>query len=210
MAWTSGFDCDAKGKIGRFEKGVLLFCNYDEPAIVIEKCLEPTITQLTLPKEMARNGRVYPVTELSEQAFLGCENLIEIELSESIKKIAAGAFHNCHGLRVIKVNNKIPPAFSSHFGKELAWSEVFEPYHKQVVIVVPEGCCEVYRNNPEWSNFYSIVDVMPSRTELNLNEKNMKINQLKSDIKKVDKDIARLDEWLGALRRARNFATGKK
>ncbi len=68
---------------------------------------------LTIPASVEVDGSSYAVTEIGENAFLGCANLTEVVLSEGIGSISRRAFSGCGNLTKVSI-----PATVSFIGMD--------------------------------------------------------------------------------------------
>ena len=76
---------------------------------------------LTIPSTVTIDGVEYAVTEIRTNAFLGCEKLKSIEISEGVETIGDKAFSGCKNLESISI-----PSSVNNFG---GW-DVFESCEK--------------------------------------------------------------------------------
>ena len=109
--------------------------------------------------------------EIGSQAFFACDNLQDIVIPKSVTKVGAAAFSGCkalknitidgtpelgefafanlEGVKVIKVNSKIPPK---------AASTAFSGMNMRgVKLVMPRGSEKLYRKAPGWNHFFGEV-----------------------------------------------------
>lgn len=56
---------------------------------------------LNLPSQVTYNGVTYSVTEISEQAFYGCEEFYSLSVPSSVEQIGAQAFQQCTNLQKV-------------------------------------------------------------------------------------------------------------
>ena len=109
--------------------------------------------------------------EIGSQAFFACDNLQDVVIPKSVTKVGAAAFSGCkalknitidgtpelgefafanlEGVKVIKVNSKIPPKAAS-----TAFSGV---NMRGVKLVMPRGSEKLYRKAPGWNHFFGEV-----------------------------------------------------
>ena len=91
---------------------------------------------------------------IGNYSFHDCKSLTSITLPETIKSIGRACFKNCIGLRNIYVNAINPPVLS-----ETAFLHSYNGTMKdQIVVYVPTGKADAYRNSNEWSTFTHIID----------------------------------------------------
>ena len=109
--------------------------------------------------------------EIGSQAFFACDNLQDVVIPKSVTKVGAAAFSGCkalknitidgtpelgefafanlEGVKVIKVNSKIPPK---------AASTAFSGMNMRgVKLVMPRGSEKLYRKAPGWNHFFGEV-----------------------------------------------------
>lgn len=197
------FSAFAQGKIARFQQGIFLYSNWDAPGMALDTCLDRSITEVEIPDFITVNGRSYPVWEIGPRAFDGCRNLKTVILGKSVGLIMRGAFHNCPNLRVLINPNPVPfkmednhPFYGGKF------NDIFESYHAQaVVLVVPPGCEDVYRNAPGWKNFQTIQSKMPTADQLNNSVIESRLGQLENELQQAREHVRRLEVEIDALRR---------
>ena len=91
---------------------------------------------------------------IGNYAFHDCRSLTSITLPKTIQSIGRASFKNCTGLRHIDVDATTPPALS-----ETAFLNSYSGTMKdQIVVLVPPGKAEAYRNADGWSSFTHITD----------------------------------------------------
>ena len=193
----------AQGRIARFQQGIFLYSNWDAPGMALDTCLDMSIAEVRIPDTIKVNGRDYPVWEIGPRAFNGCRNLKTVLLGKSVDLIMRGAFHNCPNLRVIVNPNPHPfkmednhPFYGGKF------NDIFESYHAQtVVLVVPQGSEDVYRNAQGWKNFQTIQSTMPTADQLNNSVIESRIGQLENELQQAREHVRQLEVELDALRR---------
>lgn len=205
IAALLSLDAMAQGRIARIKQGIFLYSNWDAPHLTLDTCLDMTITEAKIPDTVTWYGRNYPVVEIGPGAFRGCSNLVVLEMGSMTGSFLKGAFLDCPNLKVIKMGSKEPPKFGNNhpfYGGN--WDEIIEPYHTlTTIIVVPEGCEEVYRNAPGWKEFKVIQSHMPDGTELQIDEIDVQINNLESELRRTQEKERRLLIEIEALRRAK-------
>lgn len=78
-----------------------IFYSYDSEkknAIVVAGD-DPYSGNITIPKSVTVQGKTLPVTQIGENAFSACEQLLTINLPNSITKINKMAFYECTSLK---------------------------------------------------------------------------------------------------------------
>ena len=205
IAVLLSLDTMAQGRIARIKQGIFLYSNWDAPYLTLDTCLDMTITEAKIPDTVTWYGRNYPVVEIGPGAFRGCSNLVVLDVGSMTGPFLKGALLDCPNLKVIKMGSKEPPVLESkHPFYGCTWDEVIEPYHTlSTIIVVPEGCEEAYRNAPGWKEFKVIQSHMPDGTELQIDEIDVQINNLESELRKTQEKERRLLIEIEALRRAK-------
>lgn len=205
IAALLSLDAMAQGRIARIKQGNFLYSNWDAPHLTLDTCLDMTITEAIIPDNVTWYGRKYPVVEIGPGAFRGCRNLMVLDLGNCIGGFLKGALLDCPNLRVIKTGRCEPPELNSkHPFYGCTWDEVIEPYHTlSTIIVVPEGCEEAYRKAPGWKEFKVIQSHMPDGSELQIDEIDVQINNLESELKRTQEKERRLLIEIEALRRAK-------
>ena len=71
--------------------------------VTINKLLRISETDLVIPEKIEG----YPVTELADSLFKGCDGLESITLPSGVTRIGDSTFYGCHALREIKCDSKI-------------------------------------------------------------------------------------------------------
>ncbi len=194
----------ADGRVARVKQDIFLYGNWDAPGMALDTCLDMSITEVKIPDSINVNGRTYPVWEIGPRAFKGCLNLTRVILNNSLGVILREAFHNCPNLRVLVNPNPVPfkmednhPFYGGKF------SDIFESYHAQsVVLVVPPGSEEAYRNALGWKEFQTIQSTMPTDEQLNNGAIESRIAQLENELQQARQYVHRLEAELDALKRA--------
>ena len=152
-----------------------------------------------LPKNAFHSRHIILPNQLQEigsQAFFACDNLQDVVIPKSVTKVGAAAFSGCkalknitidgtpelgefafanlEGVKVIKVNSKIPPK---------AASTAFSGMNMRgVKLVMPRGSEKLYRKAPGWNHFFGEVKqaravcnpeacLIPTPMDLNVNAK---------------------------------------
>lgn len=195
LAWS-------QGRIARVTKGIFLYSNWDAPCVTLDTCLDMTITEAHIPVAIEHNGRTYPVAEIGHGAFQGCHNLTTVYLSEEPCGILRDAFHDCPNLRVIVCPCRKPsPLENNHPFYGGKFNDIFETYHAQsVILVVPQGCEEIYRNSPGWAQFKHIQSTMPTQEEIQSQDVTARILQLESQLARARAEVQRLEQELMKLK----------
>jgi len=79
-----------------FQEGAILYSHKDKYSPVI-----------TIPSEVEIDGKVYPVTTISEGAFSMCTKLTDVVIPVSVKTIGDGAFSQCSKLVNITISEGV-------------------------------------------------------------------------------------------------------
>ena len=195
----------ADGKVARIRQGNFLYSNWDAPVMTLDSCLDKSVTQVKITDSIIVNGRIDPVVEIGPRAFNGCLNLTRMETENNIDLILRGAFQNCPNLRMLSTSNPKPfrleDAHPFYGGK---FSDIFEPYHAQsVVLVVPPGSEEAYRNTPGWCEFQAVQSAMPTDDQFNNSMIESRIGQLENELQQAREHVRRLEAELNALKNAK-------
>lgn len=199
-------DAMAVGRIARITQGNFLYSNWDAPYLTLDTCLDMTITEARIPDTVTWYGRKYPVVEIGPGAFRGCSNLAVLEVGSMPGSFLKGSLLDCPNLKVIKIDRKVPPVLgTNHPFYGGSWDEVIEPYHTlSTIIVVPEGCVQAYRNAPGWKEFKVIQSHMPDGTELHVDDIDVQINNLESELRRTQEKERQLLREIEVLRRTKD------
>lgn len=191
-------------RIAQFDQQGMRFSNWNAPWVTVDTVLDRTVTRAVIPDTVYFSGRPYPVVEVGPDAFRGCANLEVVTIADSVTQILRGAFLECPSLRVIELRRPRPPHIGVHPFYRGEWYEVFERYHTlATILVVPPGSEQAYREAPGWCEFKVIQSTWPTGDELKVNELDVRINQLESELKRTLQYAEQLQKELDALRRAR-------
>ena len=206
LSVVASFNSAAQGRIKRITQGIFLYSNWDAPHLTLDTCLDMTITEAKIPDVVKWYGRNYPIAEIGPGAFRGCRNLMVLDVGNTVGGFLKGALLDCPNLRVIKIGRCEPPMLNNkHPFYGCTWDEVIEPYHTlTTIIVVPEGCEDAYRKAPGWKEFKVIQSHMPDGSELKIDEIDVQINNLESELRKTQEKERQLQEEIDALRRSRS------
>ncbi len=63
--------------------------------------------KVRIPSEGEFEGRTYPVTEISQDAFCSCDSLTSINIPDSVTEIGEKAFLFCSGLTSISIPDSV-------------------------------------------------------------------------------------------------------
>lgn len=126
------------------------------------------LSSVTLPNSIQRiaDRAFYGCTSLKEiqfgnnlesignYAFHDCKSLTSLILPKTIKSAGRACFKNCIGLRNIHIDATTPPILS-----ETAFLHSYNgTMNEQIVVFVPTGKTETYRNSMGWNLFTHIID----------------------------------------------------
>lgn len=71
--------------------------------------------EVVIPSKVEVNGKVYTVKSIGEKAFLGCDNLQSVTISDGVTSIGDRAFDTCKALESITIPNGITSIGRSAF-----------------------------------------------------------------------------------------------
>lgn len=118
-----------------------------------------TVTDCVIPATVSKDGKSYQVTELGEEAFIGCKKLKSITLPAGLITIGERCFAGCVStLTEMHCLNPVPAAFPQLFFhatmEELNnLSQVYD-----CVLYVPAGSKAQYAQAEGWKNFGGILE----------------------------------------------------
>ena len=98
------------------------------------------------------------VRTIGRRAFDRQELLSHVVLPEKLEKIEDQAFFYCEGLRIIECEPKIPPVLGKDVFKVTSGGTRGLPLQERVLVIVPQGSLEAYRNAPGWGEFKHIIE----------------------------------------------------
>ena len=81
-------------KIGPKE-GVYSINEAQEAVLVADQSYYAFVGSLTIPAQIEKDGKSYPVTQIAPHALEGLKNLTSVTLPASVKTVGAGAFKDC-------------------------------------------------------------------------------------------------------------------
>ena len=106
------------------------------------------LTSITIPNS---------VTTIGHTAFIYCRNLMSVTIGKSVTSIDYGAFSSSFNLVSITLLSENPPTINNSISDKT-----------NLIIVVPAGCIDIYKNDPNWSKFDKIYE-MPNTDNKYLN-----------------------------------------
>ena len=86
---------------------------------------------------------------ICQSAFDCCEELTSITLPSSLVQIHDYAFNGCNNLKEVYCKASTPPLLNSFYSN----------YHKDVVLYVPSGTLETYKNDDLMGSFQNVVEL---------------------------------------------------
>ncbi len=87
------------------------------------------IVAVEFPSKIKYDGKVYPVTSIGRQSFMGCPNLAMVKMSSSITRLGSAAFAGCPKLTSITFSDSL---------KTIA-TQAFHRCTGLTSVVIPEG-----------------------------------------------------------------------
>lgn len=118
-----------------------------------------TVTDCIIPATVSKDGKNYQVTELGEEAFIGCKKLKSITLPAGLTTIGERCFAGCVStLTEIHCLNPVPAAFP-----QLFFHDTMEELNNSspvydCVLYVPAGSKAQYAQAEGWKNFGGILE----------------------------------------------------
>lgn len=94
------------------------------------------LTKLTIPDSFEKDGTVFNVTKIADQAFIGCKNLKSVTIGANIQTIGKKAFYKCEMLGKITIKSK---------QVKKVGSKAFCKIKKSAVIKTPKGMTKKYQ-----------------------------------------------------------------
>lgn len=81
------------------------------------KKFDDEYARVTIPSKVRKNGKVYTVTKIGAWAFENCnENLVSVEIPNSVIEIGRNAFFHCWDLKSISIPNSVKAIGNNAFG----------------------------------------------------------------------------------------------
>ncbi|WP_456086381.1 leucine-rich repeat protein [Parabacteroides sp.] len=118
-----------------------------------------TVTDCIIPATVSKDGKSYRVTELGEEAFIGCKKLKSITLPAGLTTIGERCFAGCVGtLTEMHCLNPVPAVFPKLFF-HATMEDLFNssPVY-DCVLYVPSGSKAQYAQAEGWKNFGGILE----------------------------------------------------
>ena len=78
--------------------GVAYLLNGAEGTAIVTKNDTPYAGEVVLPAVVSAAGGDYKVTEVLDEAFMGCDALLSVVLGDNIESIGISAFEGCEAL----------------------------------------------------------------------------------------------------------------
>ncbi|MBQ0080043.1 MAG: leucine-rich repeat domain-containing protein [Alistipes sp.] len=81
------------------------------------KKFDDEYARVTIPSKVRKNGKVYTITKIGAWAFENCnENLVSVEIPNSVIEIGRNAFFHCWDLKSISIPNSVKAIGNNAFG----------------------------------------------------------------------------------------------
>lgn len=81
------------------------------------KKIDDEYARVTIPSKVRKNGKVYTITKIGAWAFENCnENLVSVEIPNSVIEIGRNAFFHCWDLKSISIPNSVKAIGNNAFG----------------------------------------------------------------------------------------------
>lgn len=117
--------------------------------------------KITIPSSV----KGYPVTKISTGAFVGQDGLTELAFPSSITKVEDRIVYlSCSKLNKIICEAKYVPA--------VGYEGVITPLCNNIVLYVPQGCKNLYKQCTGWKDFGSIKEIGDEETNIQINSTN--------------------------------------
>jgi len=117
--------------------------------------------KITIPSSV----KGYPVTKISTGAFVGQDGLTELAFPSSITKVEDRIVYlSCSKLNKIICEAKYVPA--------VGYEGVITPLCNNIVLYVPQGCKNLYKQCTGWKDFGSIKEIGEEETVIQINATN--------------------------------------
>jgi len=92
------------------------------------------------------------VTVIEDNTFRDCSVLKTITIGSNVQEIKSGTLVNCNNLGNIISLNDVPPTLAKSIFTSRFWA------HNSILVQVPIGSLEAYRNADVWKNFTYIIE----------------------------------------------------
>ena len=92
------------------------------------------------------------VTVIEDNTFRDCSVLKTITIGSNVQEIKSGTLVNCNNLGNIISLNDVPPTLARSIFTSRFWA------HNSILVQVPIGSLEAYRNADVWKNFTYIIE----------------------------------------------------
>ncbi len=107
-------------------------------------CTNKKAKTVSIPAKVTYQGTVYPVTEISANAFAGNKSLTKVTIGSSLTKIGKKAFYNCKKLKKVIIKSKKLKTFGS---------KAFQGIYKKAKFNLPASQKKAYKKKIIKSGF---------------------------------------------------------
>lgn len=168
--------------------GIKYLCDIQTGTAIVKKGLECK-GNITIPENVTMDGRSYIVTSIGEKAFSNyyivsviipntvieigtdafhCHELTSATLGKNVAHIGKNAFY-CPKLIEVNCSSITPPEVDKQKGFYADEYTYLNPFYtnQNVILRVPIGCKEAYREAPIWRDFNIISDDLYNESDSN-------------------------------------------
>ncbi|MBR6284334.1 MAG: leucine-rich repeat protein [Muribaculaceae bacterium] len=201
---ASGMESQSIEKLSsKILSGGFVFKSRFSPDIIFTGHPDTTALHLVVPDMVAINNRSYSVTLMWEDAFANHGHLLSLTLPAGLTNVAPGAFDGCRELRLLELRNTMPPAFRSIDEGDCPPEQVLnDELCARLVLVVPPGSEQAYREAPGWSRCARITSVRPTLPELGVTSTAERRIAIDAHLCRIAARQAHIATSLKALRKA--------
>ena len=107
--------------------------SYTKMTVGVSSFLKGDVTKVEIPSKVSYNNKIYSVTSIEYNAFMGCSSLTSITIPEGVTSIGTTAFYGCTTLTTITIPKGVTSIGNS----------AFENCESLTSITIPEGVTSI-------------------------------------------------------------------
>ncbi len=96
---------------------------------------------IVVPQQVTYNGRVYNISSVGDNAFVGCDELTSVQLPPTVTAVSACAFLGCTALRSVNMPKGMLTVTNAAFSACTSLQHISLPRHQESVNDMTFYCC---------------------------------------------------------------------